>query len=107
MERPIAFAIGVAALAFLLRAAAGCQGGGSPQCQAGCNCFAVETCPAVCYVSQEEQPDGSTVTFCSNSVEQCVADGGAWSVSTSLNGCESGTARPVDGGPAGAVCCAD
>jgi hypothetical protein len=47
------------------------------------------------------------VTFCSNSVEQCVADGGAWSVSTSLNGCESGTARPVDGGPAGAICCVD
>ena len=76
-------------------------------CNAGCLCFAVDACPAGCYVSQTAQPDGSaSAPFCSNGIVACVPGGGAWSLGDMSNSCPVPDYPPVYlDGSTGAFCC--
>jgi hypothetical protein len=75
-------------------------------CNGGCLCFAVDTCPADCNLSVNEQPDGAgSEPFCSNGIAQCVPGGFSWSLGDPY-GCP-GMVTYFDSGPApsGAFCC--
>ena len=85
--------------AFLaLLAASACSTG---ECNAGCLCNAVDSCPSGCFVTQ---PSGGGAEFCSNGVISC--GDGAWSTGASAtNQCGGAAPVSVATGPAGAVCC--
>ena len=148
MARHPTFALGLAAAAsLLLRATSGCgtsnnlvgspdsgedaigndasagsdggDGGFTPHpCNGGCLCYPVDVCPAGCYPSVTEEPDGSGAEpFCSNGITQCVTGGFSWSFGAPATSCPglnppgSQIALPdypvtyLDGGPDGAFCC--
>jgi hypothetical protein len=73
-------------------------------------CFPVDACPAGCYPSVTEEPDGAgSEPFCSNGIVQCVAGGLSWSSGTPANNCAGGPTTYLDGGaaPVGSFCCDD
>ncbi len=78
----------------------------SGECFAGCLCFAPDACPTGCYLEQAFGSDGSAMPlYCGNGIAECGQLG--WSFGERTNVCLSGTPVYVDGGPDGALCCAD
>ena len=78
-------------------------------CEGGCLCWTFDACPVElgCYPSQTALRNGALDAFCGSGIVECNASGTAWSIGTPMDSCRSGeTAVDVDGGPAGAVCCA-
>jgi hypothetical protein len=147
MSHRVAVAYGLVGVMSVLRAVAGCSASSSPAsnpdasedaigndanagsdggdggfvprpCNGGCLCSPVDVCPAGCYPSVTEEPDGSGAEpFCSNGITQCVTGGLWWSFGAPATSCPglnppgSRTALPdypvtyLDGGPDGAFCC--
>ena len=80
----------------------------SAECFAGCLCFAPDACGTGCYLEQAFAIDGSAMPlYCGNGIAQCGQQGAAWSFGQPMNVCLSGAPVYVDGGPDGAMCCAN
>jgi hypothetical protein len=61
-----------------------------------------------CYLEQAFGPDGSAMPlYCGNGIAECGQRGASWSFGERTNVCLSGTPVYVDGGPDGALCCAN